>query len=422
MSGKVWLDKKPETNKDWLIIICACILFYVLLGAVQGLFGAVGKVFSILSPFAGGIVLAYILDPFVRWMSDTVLHNRPNLRWVAILCAYLLFLLLLALLVWLVVPQVWASIATLFTSLPGYINNVQATLLDIQQSSGVDLQGLVDMLNNYEQLMNNLYNMVAGAAPEIMSTLQTAASNVVSLFTAVASSVYMLAGKDKLLRQLRTVVHAVLPRGIAEQTLRICQIANANITGFLVGKVIDGAILGVILFIGMSILGINFAPLIAVLMGVTNIIPVFGPFIGAIPSLVILLIANPLQALEFLVLVVCLQQVDSNFIAPKILGQSVGLSALWVLFAVVLGANLFGVVGMVLGVPVFATLCGLLQEAVAWCLRRRGIDDEGVRIAKPESAEAAAVHIQGDEEAPEHPSGPQAERDRPDAPCKHPPV
>ena len=165
------------------------------------------------------------------------------------------------------------------------------------------------------------------------------------------------------------------------------------------GKIIDAAIVALILFVGMSILNISFAPLIAVLMGITNIIPVFGPFIGAIPSIAILLFANPVQALEFLVLVVCVQQVDSNFIAPKILGQSVGLSALWVLFAVVLGANLFGVVGMVLGVPVFATLCGLVHEFIAWCLDRRGIDEEGVRIVKPESAASAAVHIQGDEDA-----------------------
>lgn len=258
----------------------------------------------------------------------------------------------------------------------------------------------MDALDDYEQLMTNLYNMVAGAAPEIMATLQTAASNLVAVFTAVASSIYMLAGKEKLLHQLRTVIHAVLPRGMAEQTLRICRSANTNITGFLVGKIIDAAIVALILFVGMSILNISFAPLIAVLMGITNIIPVFGPFIGAIPSIAILLFANPVQALEFLVLVVCVQQVDSNFIAPKILGQSVGLSALWVLFAVVLGANLFGVVGMVLGVPVFATLCGLVHEFIAWCLDRRGIDEEGVRIVKPESAASAAVHIQGDEDAP----------------------
>lgn len=401
MSGKVWLDKRPETNRDWLLIIGACILFYAVLGALDSVASAAGQVLGILSPFAGGIVLAYILDPFVRWMSATVLRGQPNLRWVAILCAYLLFLLLLVLLVWLVVPQVWASLATLFTSLPGYIANVQRWLLGLQESYAINLQPLLDALEDYERLMNSVYTMVAGSAPKIVATLQAAASNVVSVFTAAASSVYMLSGKERLLRQLRAVVHALLPRPLAESALRICRIANENINGFFVGKVIDAALVGAVLFVILSILGISFTPLIAVLMAVCNVIPVFGPIIGAVPSVIILLFINPVQALEFLIVVVVVQQVDSNVLAPKILGRSLGISSFWVLFAVLLGANLFGVVGMVLGVPVFATLYGLIDEAVHWCLARRGIDEEGVRIAHPESAAEAAVHIQGDEEAPE---------------------
>ena len=234
MSKKLWLDKKPETNKDWLVILCSCILFYLVLGALGSLLEFAGVLMSILSPFAGGVVLAYILDPFVRWMSGGVLHNNPRMRWLAILCAYLLLLLLIFLLSWLVVPQVGTSMGTLFTSLPGYVANVQKLLLELQEGYGVNLQGVVDALDDYEQLMTNLYNMVAGAAPEIMATLQTAASNLVAVFTAVASSIYMLSGKDKLLRQLRTAVHAALPRGMAESLLRICRTANENITGFYV--------------------------------------------------------------------------------------------------------------------------------------------------------------------------------------------
>ena len=380
----------------------------MVLGALDSIAAGAGKVLAILSPFAGGVVLAYVLDPFVRWMTKTVLKNNAGLRWAAILCAYAVFLLLLVLLVWLVLPQVAASMVTLFTSLPGYIENVQNLLREIQNSWGIDLQGFVEMLDNYEQLMNNLYTMAVDASPQIVGYLQAVASNVVSVFTAVASSIYMLSGKDKLLRQLRTAVHAALPRGMAESLLRICRTANENITGFYVGKVMDSAVVGVVLFIVMSILGIDFAPVIAVLMGVCNIIPIFGPFIGAVPSVIILLFVNPLQALEFVILVVVVQQVDSNVIAPKILGRSMGISAFWVLFAVLLGANLFGVVGMVMGVPVFATLYGLAGEAVRWLLDRRGIDEDGVRIVRPESAAEAAVHIRGDEDAPapDQPAGP----------------
>ena len=400
MNGKRWLDQKPQTNKDWLLILGACILFYTVLGALDRLLGLAGQVLGILAPFAGGVVLAYVLDPFVRWMCAAVLRGKPRLRWVAILCAYLLLLLLVAVLVGLVLPQVWASLATLFTSLPGYIANVQQALLGVQETYGLNLQPLVAVLDDYEQLMNDLYGMAAASVPEIVATLQAAASNVISVFTAVAGSIYMLSGKERLLRQLRAAVHALLPRPLAESTLRVCRLANENINGFFVGKVIDAAIVGGILFVAMSVLGIRFALLIAALMAVCNIIPVFGPFIGAAPSLVILLFVSPVQALEFLILVVVVQQVDSNVIAPKVLGRSLGISAFWVLFAVLLGANLFGVVGMVLGVPVFATLYGLIDAGVHWCLARRGIDEDGVRIAKPETAAEAAVHIVADEDAP----------------------
>lgn len=397
MAGKVWLDKKPETNRDWLAIIFASILFFTLLRSLNVVAGMTGKVLGILSPFAGGIVLAYVLDPFVRWMSHCVLKDKKNLRWIAILSAYVLFILLLVLLVWLVVPQVISSIGTLVTSLPGYIENVQGTLRYIQDAYGINLQGLILALDNYEQLMGKMYSMAVAASPEIVAYLQALVSNVVAVFTSVAGSVYMLASKDKLLHQLRTVVHALLPRKLAENTLRICHIANENFTGFYVGRVIDSAIVGSILLVILQILGISFAPLISVLVGVTNVIPFFGPFIGAIPSLIILLFVNPLQALEFLIIIICLQQVDGNFIGPKILGRSIGISALWVLFAVTLGANLFGLVGMVMGVPLFATLYGLGQELIQWCLDRRGVDSEGVRIARDDDLEA--VHIRDDEDA-----------------------
>lgn len=397
MAGKVWLDKKPETNRDWLAIIFASILFFTLLRSLNVVAGMTGKVLGILSPFAGGIVLAYVLDPFVRWMSHYVLKDKKNLRWIAILSAYVLFILLLVLLVWLVVPQVISSIGTLVTSLPGYIENVQGTLRYIQDTYGINLQGLILALDNYEQLMGKMYSMAVAASPEIVAYLQALVSNVVAVFTSVAGSVYMLASKDKLLHQLRTVVHALLPRKLAENTLRICHIANENFTGFYVGRVIDSAIVGSILLVILQILGISFAPLISVLVGVTNVIPFFGPFIGAIPSLLILLFVNPLQALEFLIIIICLQQVDGNFIGPKILGRSIGISALWVLFAVTLGANLFGLVGMVMGVPLFATLFGLGQELIQWCLDRRGVDSEGVRIARDDDLEA--VHIRDEEDA-----------------------
>ena len=296
--------------------------------------------------------------------------------------AYLVAVLLIVLLAWLVIPQIVNSIMTLFNNVPQYINGIQEMLLFVQGRYGVDLDRAIKMLDDSEAMLNEVYSLGKTVLPQIMSTMGNVAGNFVNVFTAIASSIYMLADKEHLLHQLRTVTHALLPRRAAEQTLRICHYANDNFTGFFIGKIIDSAIIGVITFVCMTVLRLDFAVLISVFIGITNIIPVFGPFIGAVPSIFILLLVNPIQALIFCILILIIQQFDGNFIGPKILGQSIGISALWVLFSIVVGGDLLGIPGMVIGVPVFATLYGLAQEFIHAMLDRRGIDAEGNAVAE----------------------------------------
>ena len=328
-SSKVWLNKKPESSLDWLLIIFCSIAFYLVVGHLNVFWGGAAKILNVLSPFAGGIVLAYILDFIVRWFSKVVLKNNPKLRWLSILAAYVVFVAILVVLGALVIPQVVSSITMLFNNMPTYMENVQKWLQFLQERTGADLSRVTEALNNYQKIITNFSGTASDMVPQIVSYLGSIATNVVSVFTAVAGSIYMLAEKEKLLRQLRTMTHAFLPENVANNTLRICAIANENFSGFFSGKIIDSAIIGVITFVAMQVLGMSFVPLISVVVGVTNIIPVFGPFIGAIPGLLILLIVDPLQALEFLVLIICIQQLDGNFIGPKILGHSIGISALF---------------------------------------------------------------------------------------------
>lgn len=381
MSKNSWLKKPPETTIDWIGIIFAGITFYLLLGNIKYISGAIGVVLSILSPFAGGIVLAYALDPIVRFFQKNLMKGSRKWRWVSILLAYLVGLLIIVTLVWLVVPQVVSSVITLFNNLPLYLQTMEEGVLHLQEAYGITMPHAIDALNSYEDLLTQLYDMMMGWVPQIVAYIGGVASNFISVFTAVAASVYMLSDKDHLLHQMRTVTRALLPHDLAENVLRICSYANANFTNFFVGKIIDSAIIGVLTFFCMNLLRLDYAVLISVIIGITNIIPVFGPFIGAIPSAVILLFVDPLQAVIFTVLILIIQQVDGNFIGPRILGQKVGVSALWVLFSIVLGGDLLGIVGMVVGVPVFATLYGLGQEVVHWMLRRRGIDAEGVELS-----------------------------------------
>ena len=372
----IW-SKRPESMLDWFCVVGACIAFYLLLNNLGYFLGRIGIFINILSPFAGGIVIAYILDPMVKFFYARLFKEKKGTRGFAILLAYAVAILLLMLLAWLVVPQIVNSIGMLFTNFPSYIQGVQEMLLYVQSEYGIDLQQATKMLDDSEAMVKEIYAMATNAMPQIVASIGSVASNFVAIFTSIAASIYMLADKNHLLHQLRTLAHAFLPEKAASNTLRICHYANVNFTGFFVGKIIDSAIIGVITFVAMTILRLDFAVLISVFIGITNIIPVFGPFIGAIPSVFILLLIDPLQAVIFCVLILIIQQLDGNFIGPKILGSSIGISALWILFSIVVGGDLFGIVGMVVGVPVFATLYGLAQEFVHYALDKRGIDSEG---------------------------------------------
>lgn len=384
MNTKHWLDQKPQTIRDWLGMAFLCGAFYAVILHLQPLLEGLGAAFHLLSPFAGAIVLAYVLDTLVRPIHGILLGGRPKLRWVAIVAAYVLAALAVMLLAWQVLPKVGASITTLFKNFPGYVENTQKALLLVQERYPVDLNPLIDLLDDYERLVRNAYDLLKDMTPQLAGYLGNVATYALHLVIVVAGSVYMLADKAHLLRQMRMIVRAVLPKKQADDLLSICSYANRNFSEFFFGKIFDAVIIGVLLFVAMSLLGLSFAPLISVLVGFCALIPMFGAYIGAIPGVLILLFVDPRQALVLLVVLIILQQLDSRLIAPRVLGRSVGVSAFWVLFAVVVGGTLLGPVGMVLGVPAFVTLYGLLRGLIYWVLDRRGVTARDLDGTPPE--------------------------------------
>jgi len=283
-------------------------------------------------------------------------------------------------LIYLIVTQVFDSIRTFASNLGGYTRNLETALLALTER-WPELQPYLATAIEYVQdlsiIVSDLLKMAMGYIPQLMNYFSDVTSTFVAVFTALASSIYLLTQKNKLLRHARILTRAFLPRNVAETVLRICHTANRNLSGFFTGKIIDSAIIGVLTYVCMLIFRMPYAPLISIIVGVTNIIPVFGPFIGAVPGIIILLFLQPVQALWFALLILVIQQLDGNVIGPKILGDSIGISALWVLFSIVVFGDLFGLVGMVIGVPLFATMLGLVKEFAEWCLRYRGIDKEG---------------------------------------------
>lgn len=210
---------------------------------------------------------------------------------------------------------------------------------------------------------------------------------LVAAITALISSIYMLSGKNILTSQIKKILFAVFPVKKVDHFLGICHRANDIFVGFINGKLIDSAIIGVLCFLLCSILRIDYAPLISVVIAVTNIIPFFGPLVGAIPSIMLLIIVNPWAALRFGIMIIALQQFDGNILGPKILGNSTGLSAIWVLVAIVVGGGLFGFPGMLLGVPTFAVIYMLTRDFVASRLEAKQIDGNGKPLTPLENVE-----------------------------------
>lgn len=373
---KNWLDRTPRTARDLLYLIAAAAVIWLVVGALPGTAGGFAAVLGALSPFAGGIALAYVLDIPTRFYAEKLFRGK---RAPAIVLAYLTFIVVLAAVIGLILPQLVQSISTFVNALPGYLDSAAASLGALLKRFNADTDLTATLTANlensgehFQETAANMMSTVAGAAA---AGAAGAAGRVLDAFVSLAASIYLLAEKEPLLKACRALLRALFPPHAAARVLSVFQLANRTFSGYIGGQLLDALLVGIETFIAMLILRLNYAPMIAVLVAVTNIIPIAGPYIGAIPSALLLLLSGePLQALIFCILILVVQQVDGNFIAPRILGGATGISGLWVLVAIIVGGGLFGIVGMVVGVPVMAVLAALLKQAVGAGLTARGLD------------------------------------------------
>lgn len=377
------------TPRTWsnLFVVCVGIAFYLFLSNFDEVRLRLYNLSKVIQPFVAGFALAYLLNIPASYLEKNFFARFKFRRMLSILTSYLLAVLLLAVLLSSVVPQVVQSVVDLVNNSEGYINNLNATALWLSDRFGLDQQELEPLLISYQDLLRQAASLITAALPQLLDFGMAVGNGLVTALTAVISSVYMLTSKHALIGQMRRVTYALLSRDKADRVLRISRQANEVFSGFIAGKIIDSAIIGVLCFAGMTIFRMQYALLISVVVGVTNVIPFFGPFIGAIPSIMILLIVDPWDALYFGIFVLALQQFDGNILGPKILGDSTGLSPIWVLVAIIVGGGLFGFAGMLLGVPTFAVLYALTREWVTDRLRARGLDEKGQPLPPAEQAE-----------------------------------
>ena len=377
------------TPRTWsnLFVVCVGIAFYLFLSNFDEVRLRLNSLGKVIQPFVAGFALAYLLNIPASYLEKNFFTRFKFRRMLSILTSYLLAVLLLAVLLSSVVPQVVQSVVDLVNNSEGYINNLNATALWLSDRFGLDQRELEPLLISYQDLLRRAASLITAALPQLLDFGMAVGNGLVTALTAVISSVYMLTSKHALIGQMRRVTYALLSRDKADRVLRISRQANEVFSGFIAGKIIESAIIGVLCFAGMTIFRMQYALLISVVVGVTDVIPFFGPFIGAIPSIMILLIVDPWDALYFGIFVLALQQFDGNILGPKILGDSTGLSPIWVLVAIIVGGGLFGFAGMLLGVPTFAVLYALTREWVTDRLRARGLDEEGRPLPPAEQAE-----------------------------------
>ena len=377
---------------------CALLIFYDVFyrdnsGTVQAIFA---KLFSVLTPVLYGLGMAYLLAPIVNFLERAILRLRDKLerkrgrairihkgwlRAASIFLTWAVVLVLVYLLLSMLVPQLVDSITTLVNNLESYYTTIYNWATGLLS----DNPELTDLFNRYytetiQWLTTKLLPGLQTAVTNFTGSLVTGVWSVV-IFTknfliGIIVSVYLLAAKEKSAARCCKLLYGVLPEEQAKFAMRGFRRMDHIFSGFVRGKLLDSLIIGILCFIGCSILKLPYTPLVSVVVGVTNVIPFFGPFLGAIPCALLILLVSPLKCLYFVIFIFLLQQLDGNVIGPKILGNTTGLSSFWVLFSILLFGGLWGFVGMIVGVPLFAVIYDVIKKLVFHGLRRNGQLDQ----------------------------------------------
>ena len=382
------MDKKPHA-KPYLYgmlagfgAISLSIVFFFFIYRFKGFGDAVATLTSILMPFIYGGVIAYLLKPvcntaenFLRRLFPEKLHGLAN--GLAVAATILFGLLLVYALLMMIIPQLITSVTTLYYTgranmgkFVTWLNHLQfvadnQTLMEYVNKAyaaiSVDLDSWIK-----NTLMPSMQNIISGVGIGVLNVVTVFKNLIIGIIVAV----YLLAARRKFVRQARLILYSIAKPRWADAIVTEVQYADKMFGGFINGKILDSAIIGLLCYLVCVIVKFPSALLVSVIIGVTNVIPFFGPFIGAVPATLLILIQNPIKALWFVLFILILQQLDGNIIGPKILGNTTGLSSFWVLFAILLFGGLWGFVGMIIGVPLFAVIYDIIKKLVIHGLGR----------------------------------------------------
>lgn len=361
------------------LVIAASILFGAFVYRFQTIWDFFSTIVKFLIPFVYGFGIAFILTPLLRFFEKLLpaakLSGRLR-RNIALLFTYLFALLMLVVFFLVVIPTLAESVTTLAKNIAFY--SAQVDTLIAQAMDIIHLDNIPsEVIDAIDKLISSITGFIVTSLLQAVTITSRVTAGAIDAIMGVIISIYMLANKEILFAQCKKLLYAILPMRFVEKLIDVAHDSNVKFSGFLVGKLVDSIIIGIICATGMWIFKMPFITLVSLIVGITNIIPYFGPFIGAIPGVILVFIGGGVwQALGFAVFALVLQQFDGNILGPAILGQSTGLDAMWVIFAILLFGGLYGFVGMIIGVPLLAVIFGLVKELLNSLLHNKGLSDD----------------------------------------------
>jgi predicted PurR-regulated permease PerM len=385
------------------LVIAASITIFFLYYKLDFFAGCVRVLAGILAPFLTGLVIAYLLAPLYNLLMQYLVPGlrrvmkaesaRSLSKLLSVLICLVTAILVLGGLVVLVLPSFLESMTGIIDALPGYLQRINQWIENFFVDNPQIYQQVTDYLNDISKslmdwastdllpTLQSLTSDLGGSVSSVLGTVVTgvmAAVNVVkNLLLGFIVAAYLLLEKSTMLGQCKQIVYAIFGPKNGNEVVKRLRYTNQVLGGFIRGKLLDSLIIGVLCFIGVTVLNLPYGMLVSVIVGVTNIIPFFGPIIGAVPCTLLILMHSPIQALYFVIFVLVLQQIDGNLIGPKILGNSTGLNSFWILFSILLFGGLFGFVGMLIGVPLFAVIYSIVNDLVKMGLRKRQLSQSG---------------------------------------------
>lgn len=355
------------------------ILFFIIY-RIEGLGKVVSNIISILNPIIYGLAIAYLLKPMCNILEQKIYimlpeKNRKLANPLAVTFSIIIGLAIVALLLLIIIPQVVNSVVAIVNSIPAKLDHLYSLINNFVNEETTYSNFIINTYSKMEQTINGWISNASTILTALVEGLGIQILNSViffkNMFIGIIVAVYFLISRRKFARQGKMILYSIVNTKWADAIMNEIKFADSMFVGFINGKLLDSAIIGVICYICCLVFKFPNAMLVSVIIGVTNIIPFFGPFIGAIPSAILILIVSPIKALWFLLFIVVLQQIDGNIIGPKILGESTGVSSVWVLISILVFGGLWGFIGMIIGVPLFAVIYDITRRLVVYGLKKK---------------------------------------------------